>query len=76
LHFVGDWHSHRQRYPSPSTTDIESMADMVKRSDHSLVGFILVVVGTAKFPAGLHVSVHTGREAHVLTPAGTGSPAC
>src|SRR5712664_740639 len=50
LHFVGDWHSHRQRHPYPSTTDIESMGDMVQRSDHSLAGFVLIVVDTAKFP--------------------------
>lgn len=59
LHFVGDWHSHRQREPYPSTTDLESMGDTVRNSEHSLKGFVLVVVGTAKPPDGLHVSFHT-----------------
>ena len=69
LHFVGDWHSHRQRHPLPSTTDVESMVDMVRRSDHSLAGFLLVIVGTTKFPAGLHVSFHTEHNFQNLTPA-------
>lgn len=68
LHFVGDWHTHRQRVPCPSSTDIESISDTAKLSDHNLAGFVLVVVGTAKFPAGLHVSFHGASAYQVLEP--------
>jgi integrative and conjugative element protein (TIGR02256 family) len=68
LHFVGDWHSHRQHRPRPSDTDIRSMSEMVRRSEHDLAGFVLVVVGTAEVPEGLHVSFHTRHGWHELSP--------
>jgi integrative and conjugative element protein (TIGR02256 family) len=75
LHFVGDWHTHRQRWPNPSGRDTESMRDMFSRSEHSLSGFVLVVVGTAQFPAGLHVSFHQSRDWHQLQPSCPSMPA-
>lgn len=60
LHFVGDWHTHPQAKPSPSDTDIWSMNDTVSRSEHSLVGMLLTIVGTLPFPEGLWVSMHSG----------------
>lgn len=66
LHFVGDWHTHRQPIPSPSLTDDRSMRDLVKLSSHDLAGFIMVIVGQAKFPDGLHVSFHTKTTSTIL----------
>lgn len=68
LHFMGDWHTHRQKLPSPSSTDLNSMRDMVRRSAHGLDGFMLIVVGQAEFPEGLHVSFHTKLSSTVLEP--------
>jgi integrative and conjugative element protein (TIGR02256 family) len=59
LHFVGDWHTHKQRIPKPSGTDERSIRELVRCSDHDLSGFILIVVGQAPFPDGLHVSFHS-----------------
>jgi integrative and conjugative element protein (TIGR02256 family) len=59
LHFVGDWHTHKQRIPKPSGTDERSIRELVRCSDHDLSGFILIVVGQAAFPDGLHVSFHS-----------------
>jgi integrative and conjugative element protein (TIGR02256 family) len=73
LHFVGDWHTHRQRFPLLSSTDIESIGETVRLSDHNLTGFVLVVVGTARFPAGLHVSFHGSSTHQELTPIPTAS---
>ncbi|HKT29156.1 Mov34/MPN/PAD-1 family protein [Dyella sp.] len=58
LHFIGDWHTHRQRIPIPSRRDEWSMRDMVRQSAHSLLGFFMVIVGQTDFPWGLHVSLH------------------
>lgn len=58
LHYFGDWHTHPQSIPSPSGTDLSSMADLFARSKHELNAFLMVIVGTAGFPDGLHVSVH------------------
>jgi integrative and conjugative element protein (TIGR02256 family) len=58
LHYFGDWHTHPQSIPTPSGTDISSMADLFARSKHELNAFLMVIVGTAGFPDGLHVSLH------------------
>ena len=58
LHYFGDWHTHPQSIPTPSGTDLSSMADLVARSKHELNAFLIVIVGTAGFPDGLHVSLH------------------
>lgn len=62
LHFVGDWHTHPERKPSPSSLDLESMEDCFKKSRHQLKAFIMVIVGRAEFPEGLWVSVHNRKN--------------
>lgn len=66
LHFVGDWHTHPERHPIPSFVDDRSMAECVRKSDHLLNGFLLVIVGTALPPDGWHVSVHDGSNRYRL----------
>lgn len=60
LHFVGDWHTHPERDGRPSSTDLSSISETVRKSRHSLNGFVLVVVGYSALPASMHVSVHDG----------------
>ena len=69
LHFVGDWHTHPEARPTPSETDVRNIADCFKRSTHALNGFILIVVGRANAPGGLHVSLYDGVNRLVLWPA-------
>lgn len=45
LHFVGDWHTHPERIPSPSAVDKRNMQDCYRRSIHRLNFFVLVIVG-------------------------------
>lgn len=66
LHFVGDWHSHPQRFPRPSNIDLCSIQTSVEQSVHDLAGFLLVIVGRAGFPKGLHVSFHSRTTSAVL----------
>ena len=68
LHFVGDWHTHRQRIPKPSERDEHSIRESVLLSSHDLAGFILVVVGQVAFPEGLHVSFHSKSGSALLVP--------
>lgn len=70
LHYVGDWHTHPQDIPVPSSMDIESIGDCVRRSHHELNGFIMIIVGRLNPPQGLHVSLHDGKDSHVLAPLG------
>lgn len=57
LHYLGDWHTHPQKYPNPSYTDENSMIKCFKSSKHNLPFFIMIVVGTLLFPEGLSVNV-------------------
>jgi hypothetical protein len=45
LHFVGCWQTHPEDVASPSHIDIRNTSDCVRRSHHSLNGFVMVVVG-------------------------------
>ncbi len=45
LHFVGDWHTHPERVPSPSVIDVQNMQDCFRRSVHGLNFFVLAIVG-------------------------------
>ena len=58
LHFVGDWHTHPEGDPHPSSWDFESMKDCFTRSRHELKAFLMVVIGLDEFPTGLWVSLH------------------
>jgi integrative and conjugative element protein (TIGR02256 family) len=62
LHYVGDWHTHPQDEPRPSNEDLQSMQDMVKKSQHELPGFLMMIVGRAELPKGLWLSLHTEQE--------------
>lgn len=44
------------------------MDECVARSEYALNGFLLVIVGQADAPAGLHVSVHDEQGCHRLAP--------
>lgn len=66
LHFVGDWHTHPEREPTPSSWDTESMKDCFKKSRHQLKAFLMVIVGRADFPSGLRVSLHQSDVAERL----------
>jgi integrative and conjugative element protein (TIGR02256 family) len=62
FHFIGDWHTHAEDLPEPSFRDLSSMADMTRRSTHQLNGFVLLIVGRAAPPHGLHMSIHDGES--------------
>lgn len=67
FHYVGDWHTHPEPFPTPSTVDRSAMVDMFANSSTQAEGFLLVVVGTAPFPRGLHAS-WIGRAGMVELP--------
>lgn len=74
LHFLGDWHTHPEDRPTPSTTDIESLAECVRNSVHELNGFVLVIAGRLVGPDGLHVSIHDGRRVIQLEAEQSNAP--
>jgi integrative and conjugative element protein (TIGR02256 family) len=58
LVFVGDWHTHPELMPEPSTQDLVSISECFRKSSHHLNAFLLVVVGETAAPKDLHVSLH------------------
>jgi integrative and conjugative element protein (TIGR02256 family) len=59
-HYVGDWHTHPEKLPSPSSEDINNIGNIFRKSRHSLNHFILVIVGQEEAPNGLYVGIHNG----------------
>lgn len=58
LHFLGDWHTHRERSPEPSPRDIRSMGDMIRESRTDLPCFLMVIVGVQLELNTWHISHH------------------
>lgn len=74
LHFVGDWHTHPEKRPTPSALDAQSLAECVRHSHHQLHAFFLIVVGCEAPPNGLHVSIHDGTQNRELNVIHTACP--
>lgn len=65
LHFIGDWHTHPEPIPTPSSHDVRSIRSVVAGSKHDLNGFVLLIAGTDSFPRGLFANLY-GK--HTITP--------
>lgn len=57
LHFLGNWHTHPKKVPSPSGTDLKNTRQRFIESDHALMAFLMVIVGLEPFPSGLYVAL-------------------
>lgn len=57
LHFVGDWHTHPEKIPSPSNKDINYMNNHFHLSFKKFRAFVMVIIGTEPEPKGLHVAL-------------------
>lgn len=66
IHFVGEWHTHPQREPSPSALDVKSMYDLFIKSTHELNFFVMIIVGNTTNELSLWVSLHDAQEVHRL----------
>lgn len=57
LHYLGDWHTHPEMTPTPSSRDLTTMTDCFRKSKHELRAFLMVIVGLAPGDAGLWVGL-------------------
>lgn len=48
FHYVGDWHTHPQKTPKPSWTDIKTIKDVFKKSDHDLKYMLMLVLSNSE----------------------------
>jgi integrative and conjugative element protein (TIGR02256 family) len=74
LHFVGCWHTHPEDTASPSHVDTRNISDCVRRSEHALNGFVMVIVGRRPMPSSLFVSVCDASRVHALRASVRGAP--
>lgn len=68
LHFIGDWHTHPERIPTPSASDVRSIRQAVKLSKHHLNGFVLLIAGTEVFPLGLFAGLYDAHGEIAILP--------
>jgi len=66
LHYAGEWHTHPQKIPIPSSQDIDAIKCCYNKSEHKLDYFVLIIVGQSSFPKGLWVGVADGSNVHQL----------
>ena len=65
LHYIGDWHTHPEKHPTPSCTDIHKALEIFNKSRHELNAMLMVIVGQARFPDGLFVGAVTALNVNV-----------
>lgn len=65
LHYVGDWHTHPEKFPKPSLTDLTSMRDCFVKSRHQHGAFLMVIVGNGIGPEWLSLSLHN-EKSHIF----------
>ena len=58
--YLGDWHTHPEDLPRPSTRDLSSIDEIVRLSRHHLPGFLLCIVGRRMSAGDLWLSFHSG----------------
>jgi integrative and conjugative element protein (TIGR02256 family) len=58
LQYIGDWHTHPESVPRPSSTDYRTISSCFRRSEHSLNAFLLAIIGVGPLPSALHLSLH------------------
>jgi integrative and conjugative element protein (TIGR02256 family) len=60
LHFVGTWHTHPEDNPAPSLVDLRSIRDIFCRSQHSLNGFVMAIIGCGLSTDGVYIGIWDG----------------
>jgi len=53
LHYVGDWHSHPEFSPEPSSADIDKIQGIFGSSKHDLNCMVMLIVGTSEATDGV-----------------------
>lgn len=70
IHFLGNWHTHPEKWPHPSGTDLRSITDEFKRSEHQLEFFLMALVGTSDDARGFRLSGHDTTVEYIFKPIG------
>ena len=66
LHFIGEWHTHPQTYPTPSARDLRSMNELFVKSRHELNFLVMIIVGNETPELSLWTGLHDASHFHLL----------
>lgn len=55
LHYVGEWHTHPEKDPRPSTRDIETLIELESNSTIVAKGLVFAIQGTADLYKGFQM---------------------
>lgn len=67
MHCVGLWHTHPEKYPSPSREDRNLAREHALAAQPQLAGLVFVIVGNAPMPAGMGVWIDDGTLLHTCS---------
>jgi len=76
MHCIGIWHTHPERYPSPSGEDRLLARDYALTARHALAGIVFVIVGTLPPPNAFSVWFNNGNELCPVVRYHAPSPSC
>lgn len=55
LIYLGEWHTHPERHPQPSGSDVDAFVRLCAHSEHASATLVLAIQGQAETPMGLAV---------------------
>jgi len=61
-HFIGEWHSHYERHPTPSSKDKSTIRSLFQSSKHDLPMFLMLILPSEADASLLHMSATNGKE--------------
>lgn len=67
LHYVGDWHTHPQKFPIPSKEDLDTVKSIFCASAHELNFLILLIIGNSGQMHDIWVGLINATEVVVLS---------
>ncbi len=68
LYCVGFWHTHPEKYPSPSGNDERLAKDHAEAARPVLNGLVFLIVGNKPEITDWYLGVHDGEEFHRMAP--------
>jgi integrative and conjugative element protein (TIGR02256 family) len=62
--YIGEWHTHSEQNPKPSSIDCNSIIMNYKTSKLVIPILIMIIVGTI----GFHISIYDGKAFYIIKP--------
>lgn len=62
--YIGEWHTHPENAPSPSSVDFHSIENNFYTASHTAPFLIMIILGLEKY----HVSVYNGKRFWIIEP--------